>query len=424
MDTGGKGLYLGGLQQFEEYALEYHNITPSTDAELETKMASENHQTFQQKQLALERMVSEPPLKLCITNSNGPLAYHLAQHVATTGVSGISKKVAIHLYHEESNSLCKGLALELKDLASSCLEYVRFTTSLHEAFEGVSLVYILNYPYTAQNLDKYTSQRKRNEEISTVTTLFQTYAIALESAANSDVKVVINGCFANTGAAIMAASVSSLPSGSFVAAPCLAESQAKAIIAKRLKLNSSNITQVAIWGRTHGTVLADISFTRVSKFPGAIVGPEPFNLPLTRCEFDTNWLEQEFPELLMSQHSHLRGYKKEGAVLVEAVGLAQLGNCWLLGDSDKDWQSVGVVSDGGIYDVPKGVVCSVPCQCKEGKWQLIPHLVLSDNIKVSNNGECIKLGRIIIVIQEQLVSQVHRLKKELDLALVPLDIKK
>lgn len=387
VDTGGKGLYLGGLKEFQEYAIKYYNITPSTDAELESKIAAENLQTYQQHQLEKQRLVPEPPVRICLTNAVSPLCYYLACFIATGAVFGANQKVAIHLYHSQPSSVCDGLAMELHDLASPLLEYVSCTTSLQDAFEDVSLVYVLDYPYTEQNLELFSST-VRNKEVVSAATLFHKYTSSLELAAKKDVKVVVSGCFANTGAAVMA-TMSPLPPSSFVASPCLAESQARAVLGNRLKLNSSNIQKVAIWGMTHGPVMVDSTFTRVSHYPGAIVGPDPFNLPLNRCEFDIKWLAQEFPKLVTIRHSQLDSYKEEGPAMVESLGLAQLGHHWVLGaqatgsaPADQQWQSVGVVSDGTMYNIPKGLTCSVPCQCKEGKWELVPDLDLSQDIKV------------------------------------------
>ena len=96
--------------------------------------------------------------------------------------------------------------------------------------------------------------------------LYHRYASLLDYCAQKDVKVVVSGRFANTGASIMARTVTSLPPGSFVASSSQAEQQAKALLAKKLGLNGSDVSQVAVWGRTCGRVLADVSHTQVQHF--------------------------------------------------------------------------------------------------------------------------------------------------------------
>ena len=385
MDTGGKGLYMGSVTEFEEYAMKYYNISPPTDNELENAIAAENLQTYQQQQLEKQSVVPVQPVKVCLTNGDSPLAYHLAHLVANGAVLGPTQKVAIHLYHSQQSSVCEGLAAELLDLASPLLSYAIFTSSSLEAFDSADLAYILDYQYNVHNLHLKSSS-SRDAVLGDAAATFQEYATALDTVASKDVKVVVSGCFANTGAGLMALCTSSLSPACFVAAPSLAESQAKAVLANRLHLNSSNIKQLAVWGKTHGTVLADPSSTRVAHYPGAIVGPDPFDLPLTRCEFDGDWLEKEFPTLVEARHNQLEGYREEGPSVAEAVGLAKLGSAWWQGDTS-NWCSVGVVSDGlGSLQVemPSGVVCAVPCHCRGGKWEPVQDVIPSTLVKVSS----------------------------------------
>lgn len=383
VDTGGKGMYLGGLKEFEEYALKYYAISPSTDTVLEEKIAQENLQAFLQQQKERENIVPKLPVRICLTEAASALAYHLAHELATGAIMGTKTMVAIHLYSAESNSVCHGLIMELQDLASPCLEYAKFSTNMQGAFAGVDMVFILDYPYTQHNLDLFQLDA-RNTRLPAAVRQFSSYARALESVASKDVKVLVSGCFANTGAAIMAKLAPTLAPSCFVAGPCLAESQVKAIVANRLHLNTSDIMQAAIWGKTHGpATIADLSFTRVSHYPGAVMGPDPFNLPLRCCEFDWEWLEQEFSKLMSARHGSLTGYREDGPAISEAVGLATLAKDWWLRDTQQ-WRSVGVVSDGTSYSIPVGVVCSVPCHCKEGVWQCVPDLTLTEPIQVQN----------------------------------------
>lgn len=375
MDTGGKAYYMGGLKQFEEYTIKYYGITAPTDAELESQIAAENLQAYKEELLAMQQQSYKPPVRVCLTNAQSPVCYHLASQLASGNVLGAGQKIALHLYNTEPSSVCEGLAMELQDLASPLLEYVTYTTHLENAFDNIHLLYILDYPYTPKKLDRDVSA-----EIVRAATLFQDYAKTLDKVADKNVRVILSGAYANTGATVMAASATSLKSSSFVAAPCLAESQAKALIANRLKLNSSNVEQVVIWGRTHGSVLADLTFVRVRHFPGAVMGPDPFDLPLTRCEFDVEWLLEEFPRSVLVRHGQLEGYGVDGPALAEAQGLARLGQQWMLGHDQ--WHSVGLISEGDKYDIPRGVTCSVPCQCKDGQWHVIANLELDQLMKV------------------------------------------
>ena len=216
--------------------------------------------------------------------------------------------------------------------------------------------------------------------------LYHCYASTIDFCSQKDVRVIVCGRYANTGAALMASAVSSINKSNFIASSCLAELQARSIIASKLTLNGADISQVAIWGRTCGEVSADLSHTRVKHYPGAVVGPDPYDLPLTRCVFDTEWLESEFRALFEARHRKMEGYcwrERGGAALVEAVGLAQLAKQWNDGASD-GWRCVGVISSDmeGGYGIPVGVVFSQPVCCREGQWKPVLELVITQNVKV------------------------------------------
>ena len=90
VDTGGMGLYIGGPEQFEKYAQQYYNISPTTEVKLEEEIAIENLQTFQED----ERQVKPPVqlIRVCLTNCTCPVAYHLAQLIATGNLLGPAQK--------------------------------------------------------------------------------------------------------------------------------------------------------------------------------------------------------------------------------------------------------------------------------------------------------------------------------------------
>ena len=525
IDRGGKGLYLGGLQEFEHYASQYHGISPSTTQELEEAIARENQETLLSLKLERESAPNIEPLRVCVTNASSQIAYHLVQQIATGRVYGEEKVVAIHLYDSdvEKREELEGVALELMDLASPVLYEIRVAESVKDAVDSVSVAFILDYPYqpvlreesntcTQQLEDPGTGQEERQVEgegekedtsniskeelvssqketgddsselegpshieeggktqegekaeakkpssagvekqgsrstlpvieeehtIATDTTtdkdgdtvkdaesaslsqaeqvadppstelatppelvevaqLYHCYGATMDFCSRKDVQVVVCGRYANTGAALMANAVTSIDKTNFIAAPCLAEQQAKAIIASKVELNGADIAQVAVWGHTCGEKVAtDLSHVRVKHFPGAVMGPDPYDLPLTRCIFQTEWLESKFHQMFEARHKRMEGYRRNGcgsgAALVEAMGLIKLAKQWREGeDTDgggSGWSSVGMVSteEGeGVYGIPAGVVFSQPAQCSEGVWKPVLELAVSDKIKVRN----------------------------------------
>ena len=489
MDRGGKGLYLGGLAEFERYALHYHNIAPSTSRELEEAIARENMDTLISLKLERENAPKVNPLRVCVTNASSPVAYHLLQQIVGGALFEDKEHVAIHLYdcNGENTDQLEGVAMELVDLASPMLYEVRVCGSVKEAMDSVSVAFVLDYPYQAEEsreegaedggMEKSSSgvvEQKANEgsreeeeegkekgeregeggteekssnevekqgsaplpvieeekmvtdksgdeekqedsaesavspsppEIVAAAELYHKYGATIDFCSQKDIRVIVCGRYANTGAAMMAKAVSSIDRNNFIASPCLAEQQAKSIIAAQLSLNAADISQVALWGSTSGKVFPDLTHVRVKHFPGAVVGPDPYDLPLTRCVFDTDWLETEFAKLFEARHKKMEGYRQNGvggaASLVEAIGLVSLAKEWREGTS-VGWRCVGVASndsEGGAYGIPVGVVFSQPACLDEGQWRPAKDLVVSDKVKVRTvrNGRGINCAELVIM---------------------------
>ena len=71
----------------------------------------------------------------------------------------------------------------------------------------------------------------------------------------------------------------------------------------------------------------DASEALVRHNPGAIVGPDPFSLPLNRCLFDADWLATGLA-------GEVRGRRREQAGgISEAVAIADMVQQW--------WESEG-----------------------------------------------------------------------------------
>ena len=392
LDRGGKGLYLGGLSEFEQYARHYYDVVVETDTLSEQKIAAENLDSLKALELERQTLPKVEPLRLCITNATSETAYHLASQIARGGVGG-EEALALQLLDSADNlPQLEGIAMELTDLAAPHLVRVQVTSSIQEALNSVSIAFILDYPHQVleqRQEEPASSNQEENRELASSALRYHQYATTLDFCGQKDVKVILSGKYANTGAAIMARAVTSIPRTSFVASPSLVEAQARSILAQRLDVNTADVRQVAIWGRTHGTVLSDPSHTRVHRFKGAVVGPESFSLPVKECIFEKEWLSKEFPVLLAARHRGMEGYRSNRCPLSEAVGLVTLARDWCSGGGGEEWRSIGVVCEGGegVYGIPEGLVFSVPVRlCEDGEggrvWRVEKELDIDKEMQV------------------------------------------
>lgn len=236
VDRGGKGLYLGGLETFTEYAAHYHDIHPDSDVQMEESIAAENQVTFENDQIQAANAPKPNPLRVAFTNASSTIVYHLSQLVASGRVFGDKQKVAIQLYDSDQKSELEGLKMELEDLASPLLIEVTVARTLQEAFNSVTTVFILDYPYQGTEVPQVED---------TILNCYHDYATTIDFCASKDVRVIVSGCHGNLGASIIAKYATSISKSNVIASSCLVEQQAKSILAQKLHVNGGDISHVS-----------------------------------------------------------------------------------------------------------------------------------------------------------------------------------
>ena len=55
---------------------------------------------------------------------------------------------------------------------------------------------------------------------------------------------------------------------------------------------------------------------------------------------------------------------------------------WVKGSDE--WQSMGILTDGKTYGVPKGLIFSFPVTTKDGKWSIVQGLNMDDELTVAS----------------------------------------
>lgn len=86
------------------------------------------------------------------------------------------------------------------------------------------------------------------KELLSAATLYHQYGQILDACTSKEVRVVVVGQYANTGAAIIARCAPSLSTAHIIAAPCRAERHARTAIASKLGLNTADVVQVWLLG--------------------------------------------------------------------------------------------------------------------------------------------------------------------------------
>jgi malate dehydrogenase len=188
---------------------------------------------------------------------------------------------------------------------------------------------------------------------------------ALDKVASRNVRVLVVGNPANTNCLIAMKNAKNLKPTQFTAMMRLDHNRATSQVAQKVKRKISEVRKMAVWGNHSATQYPDLFHAEVG---GSKVWP---------MINDQAWLEKEF----------IPTVQKRGAAIIEARGLSSAASAanaaidhvrdWVKGTRAGDWVSMGVPSDGS-YGIAEGVLYGYPVTCKDGRYEIVKGLEVSD----------------------------------------------
>ncbi len=136
-------------------------------------------------------------------------------------------------------------------------------------------------------------------------------------------------------------------------------------IAQKTGKPVTSLKKMAVWGNHSATQYPDLFHA------------EADGKPVWPLINDQDWLEKTFIPVI----------QKRGAAIIEARGLSSAASAanaamdhmhnWVYGTPDGDWVSMGVPADGS-YGVAEGVIYGYPCTCRNGNYEIVKGLDVSD----------------------------------------------
>ena len=184
------------------------------------------------------------------------------------------------------------------------------------------------------------------------------------AAAKKDVKVLVVGNPANTNALIAQAAAPDIDPRNFTAMMRLDHNRALAQLAGRIGRHHSDISRMVVWGNHSATQYPDISHASVG-------GKSASDLT------DQGWLTDEFIPVVQQRGAAI--IKARGASSAASAASAAIDHIhdWALGTNGDDWVSMGIPADGS-YGIAEGVIYSYPVRCKDGGYEIVQGLEISD----------------------------------------------
>jgi malate dehydrogenase len=298
------------------------------------------------------------PVKVAVTGAAGQISYSLLFRIASGDMLGHDQPIILQLLDiEPSIPALKGVVMELDDCAFPLLQGITVSHDPHVAFQDVDIAILVGARPRSKGME-------RKDLLEANGAIFTTQGKALAAVAKKDVKVLVVGNPANTNAYIAMKNAHGLNPHNFTAMLRLDHNRAISQIAAKTGKHLTEVKKIIVWGNHSATQYPDI-------FHAEVAGHKAANL------VDQAWLESDF----------IPTVQKRGAAIIEARGLSSAASAanaaidhirnWVLGTPANDWVTMGIPSDGS-YGIPEGVIFGYPVTCKNGKYEIVQGLEISE----------------------------------------------
>ena len=304
------------------------------------------------------------PMRVAVTGAAGQIGYSLLFRIASGEMLGKDQPVILQLLEipdEKAQKALKGVMMELDDCAFPLLHGMVPTADPKVAFKDAQVALLVGARPRGPGME-------RKDLLEANGKIFEPQGRALSEVASRDVKVLVVGNPANTNCLIAMKNAPELKPANFTAMMRLDHNRALSQVAQKIGKPVADIRRMIVWGNHSATQYPDV-------FHAEAGGKKVWTMIN-----DQAWLEKEF----------IPTVQKRGAAIIEARGLSSAASAasaamdhirsWMYGTPDGDWVSMGLPADGS-YGIAEGVIYGYPATCRNGQYQIVQGLEISDFAK-------------------------------------------
>ena len=305
--------------------------------------------------------MSKSPVRVAVTGAAGQIGYSILFRIASGEMLGKDQPVILQMLEipdEKAQKALKGVMMELDDCAFPLLAGMTAASDPMVAFKDAEVALLVGARPRGPGME-------RKDLLEANGKIFAPQGKALDAVASRNVKVLVVGNPANTNCLIAMKNAPGLKPAQFTAMMRLDHNRAVSQIAQKVGKPIDSIRKVTVWGNHSATQYPDV-------FQAEADGKKVW--PMIN---DQQWLEKTF----------IPTVQKRGAAIIEARGLSSAASAanaaidhvrdWVHGTRAGDWVSMGIPSDGS-YGIPEGVLYGHPVTCKNGGFQIVKGIDVSD----------------------------------------------
>ncbi len=298
------------------------------------------------------------PVRVTITGAAGQIGYQLAFRIASGQLLGPDQPVILQLLEiPPALPALNGVVMELDDCAFGTLAGMVATDDPNVAFKDADYALLVGARPRGPGME-------RKDLLEANAAIFSVQGKAINDHANRGIKVLVVGNPANTNALIASSNAPDIAPRNFTAMTRLDHNRAIAQLAAKTDSHVSDIRNMTIWGNHSATQYPDISNATVKNTDASGL-------------IDEAWLTDEFIPVVQQRGAAI--IKARGASSAASAASAAIDHIhdWALGTPDDDWVSMAIPADGS-YGIEPGVIYSFPVRCKDGDYEIVKGLEISD----------------------------------------------
>lgn len=296
------------------------------------------------------------PKKIAVTGAAGQIAYSLLWRIANGEVYGADTPIELNLLEiPEALGGAEGVAMELSDSAFPLLQNIRITADANEAFEGANAAFLVGAKPRGKGEERAALLANNGK-------IFGPQGKAINEHAAEDIRVLVVGNPANTNALIAMSAAPDVPNSRFNAMMRLDHNRAISQLAEKTGRLSADFQDVVVWGNHSASQFPDITYATVG-------GEKVADL------VDHEWYVNEFIPRVAKRGAEIIEVRGKSSAASAASSAVDHMRDWIQGTDT--WASAAIPSTGA-YGIPEGIILGLPTIARNGEWEVVEGLDISD----------------------------------------------
>lgn len=300
--------------------------------------------------------MTTPVKKVAITGAAGQIAYSLLWRIANGDVFGKDQPVELQLLEiPDALGGAEGVAMELNDSAFPLLRNIVVTDKLEVAFDGTNAAFLVGAKPRGKG-------EERADLLAANGKIFGPQGRAINDHAADDVRVLVVGNPANTNALIAMSAAPDVPKERFNAMMRLDHNRAISQLAEKLGRDKNELENIVVWGNHSATQFPDLTYATVG-------GQKVLDV------VEESWYRDEFIPRVAKRGAEIIEVRGKSSAASAASSAVDHMHDWINGTTR--WASAAIPSDGS-YGIAEGLIVGLPTVARDGQWQVVEGLELSD----------------------------------------------